>query len=389
MRGVSSQIMTPLITEVRAFPISFRIPKEFQLSLGIGTTIKRDAVLVRVATDNGLVGWGEAHAGRAPSAIASLINQTLAAHITGMPALDPETVWEQVYRLQLASHGTGAAAAIALSGIDLALWDIRGQHAEQPVHALLNAPACDIQAYAGGISLGFSPPAELVSEAQALVARGFSAIKLRVGDSVERDTARIEAVRAALGPDITIMVDANTAYTLADVEQIADTLVSNNIHWLEEPFPEHDFKSYRAARAFIQTPLAAGENHYTRFAFERALDDGALDIWQPDLSKTGGLTEGLRIAAMGAAAGIEIHPHTSLTSINMAASLHLLCAIPNRGYFEADVSQFNPWRDGAFETDLDLHQPKACRAPTTAGLGVNTDDDLPLRFPVIDGAGYL
>jgi L-alanine-DL-glutamate epimerase-like enolase superfamily enzyme len=109
-----------LITDVTAYPISFAIPNEHQVRLGIGRTVKRDAVLVKVATDAGITGWGEAHAARAPSAIAELINTTLRQLVTGLDACDPQTVWERVYRMQLASHGAGAAAAIGLSGIDMA-----------------------------------------------------------------------------------------------------------------------------------------------------------------------------------------------------------------------------------------------------------------------------
>ena len=113
--------MTIRIERVTAHPVSFRLPEHLQVSLGIGRTVKRDAVLVRVETSAGVSGWGEAHAARAPTAIAELINTTLADLVRGMDALDTESVWERVYRMQLASHGAGAAAVIGLSGIDLAL----------------------------------------------------------------------------------------------------------------------------------------------------------------------------------------------------------------------------------------------------------------------------
>jgi D-galactarolactone cycloisomerase len=127
-------------------------------------------------------------------------------------------------------------------------------------------------------------------------------------------------------------------------------LDAHAVGWLEEPFPPHDYRSYRETKTFGRTPLAAGENHYTRFEFERLIAEGAVTILQPDLSKTGGITEALRIAAMASAHKLPIHPHTSMTGLNMAASIHFLAAIENAGYFEGDVSKPNRFRDELVST---------------------------------------
>ena len=380
--------MSVRISRVTAHPVSFAVPPEHQVSLGIGRTVKRDAVIVEVATDAGVTGWGEAHAARAPSAIAELVNTTLAALVTGLDATDTEAVWERVYRMQLASHGAGAAAVIGLSGIDLALWDIKGKLAGQPVCALLGAEPRDVEAYAGGISLGFQAPESLAEEAADFVAQGFGALKLRLGDTPQHDLARVAAVRAALGADVDVLTDANTAYALDDFAAVADGLVDARVGWLEEPFPPHDFRSYRAARR-DDLVLAAGENHYTRFDFERALEDGALGVWQPDLSKTGGLTEALRIARLAAEHGIRVHPHTSLTALNMAATLHFLAAIPNGGYFEADMTAFNPFRDVFGADALSTASPARVRPPAGPGLGLEFDPALLGGFPCLSGPGYV
>lgn len=380
--------MSPTITKVEARAISFAVPPEFQVSLGIGRTVKRDAVLVRVDTDVGVTGWGEAHAARAPTAIAELINTTLAHLVTGLDATDTEAVWARVYRMQLASHGAGAAAAIGLSGIDLALWDIKGKLAGLPVHALFGAQLRAIPAYAGGITLGFQPPAALAAEAEGYVLQGFRALKLRLGDNPQDDLARVAAVRAAVGDAVDILTDANTAYTLADYHAVADGLVRHRVGWLEEPFPAHAWRDYRAARR-DDLVLAAGENHYTRFDFERLAEDGAVTVWQPDLSKTGGLTEALRIAELAADCGSRIHPHTSLTALNMAASLHFLTIIPNGGYFEADLSAWNPFRDVFGAGSIASDRPGHYRAPETPGLGIDFDPALLVNFAAIPGAGYV
>ena len=170
-------------------------------------------------------------------------------------------------------------------------------------------------------------------------------MKLRVGDTVKDDIARMEAVRDAFGKDLAILTDANIGYDIDQVRQVMPEMDRLNIGWLEEPFPAHDHHSYAQARGYGSTPLAAGENHFTRYEFTRVLEDGVITIWQPDLSKCGGITEALRIAAMASAFKIPIHPHSSMTGVNQAASIHFLAAIENGGYFEADISRANKFRD--------------------------------------------
>src|SRR5690606_20052094 len=149
------------ITQIQAFPISFPVPADKSVTLGIGRSVKRDAVLVRVQTDDGLTGWGEAHHGRCPGAIARLVDTTLRELVTGMDALDVSGVGARVYKMQIGSHGMGAAAALALSGLDLALWDIRCQVAGLPLYRLLGGKNRPVKAYAGGISLGWQAPESL------------------------------------------------------------------------------------------------------------------------------------------------------------------------------------------------------------------------------------
>ena len=377
------------IVELRASPTSFPLPPEASVTLGIGRAVKRDAVVVKVTTDDGLVGWGEAHHGRAPGAVAHLINTTLRQLVLGMEAADVVGVWQRVYTRQLASHGMGAGASIALSGIDMALWDIRAKAAGWPLYRLLGGAARPIPAYAGGVSLGYAEPAKLVDEARALVAQGYRALKLRVGDTPERDLERVAAVRRAFGDRLVILTDANTGYTVADARRAMPGLEAHGVGWLEEPFPAHDHRSYALAVTFAKVPLAAGVNHYTRFEFTRVIEDRAITILQPDLAKTGGITEALRIAALASAWKLPIHPHTSMTGLSMAASVHFLAAIDNGGYFEADVSTGNLFRDRLTSTPYTL-DANGCVGPLEKpGLGVEVDEDFLRKHPVIDGPSYV
>jgi len=377
------------IVDVRAYPTSFPIPTANRVALGIGTAVKRDAVVVKVTTDEGLAGWGEAHHGRAHTAVAKLIETTLKQLVLGMDADDVTGVWEKMYRFQLASHGMGAGACLAMSGIDMALWDIRGKAHGLPLYRLLGGRRKAIPAYAGGVSLGYQPPRELIAEARKSVDSGYRAIKLRVGDSPGRDIERMRAARQEFGDGLAILTDANIGYRLDDVRQVMPAMDELRIGWLEEPFPAHDYRSYREARTYGRTPLAAGENHYTRFEFNRVLEDGAITILQPDLSKTGGITEALRIAALASAWKLPIHPHSSMTGLNHAATIHFLAAIDNGGYFEGDVSRSNKFRDelvanpGAIDRDGNVWPLEA------PGLGLEVNEEFLSAHPPIEGPGYI
>ena len=377
------------ITRITAVPISFRLPEGKTVTMGVGSTLKRDAIIVRVETDQGLTGYGEAHPGRSPGAIVSLIHNTIAPMLQGVKATDCVGAWQRVHRMQLSSHGLGAGAALALSGIDMALWDIRGKAAGMPLYELLGGSKRRVPAYAGGIALGYQPAASLAEEAQEFVERGYKALKLRIGDTAKNDIERVRHVRKVLGDDVDILTDANTAYTLADARRVLPVLAEIHAGWLEEPFACNDFASYReAAKITPLVPIAAGENHYTRFEFGQLLEAGAVQVWQPDLSKCGGITEGMRIAAMASAFRIPVHPHSSATGLNHAASIHFLAATENGGYFEACVSKYNPFRD-MFGPTFEIGRDGCVEPLDKPGLGIDVDESIFDKYPSIDGPGYV
>lgn len=376
------------IVELRAFASS--VPVRNGVTLGIGRAVKRDCVIVKVLTRGGLVGWGESHHGRCPGAIAHLVNTSLRQLLLGMSAAEVNRVWNKVYARQMASHGMGTAAALAFSGIDQALWDIRGKAVGWPVYRLLGGTRKPIPTYAGGISLGFQPPDLLVEEVGTLIEQGYRAIKLRFGDTPARDIERLQAVRKAFGSELGIMVDANTAYSLADVREVAFALREYRVTWLEEPFSPHDYRGYASAAAMLETtPLAAGENHYTRYEFARLIEDKSVGILQPDASKAGGITELMRIAALGSAWRIPVCPHTCASGLNMASSIHVLASIDNGGYFEADTAKENLFRD-RLTNRADHLDKQGCVEPSDEpGLGITVDEEFLAAHPVIEGPAYV
>ena len=377
------------IVEITATAVSVPVPPEGQVTLGLGRTIKRDAVVVKVMTESGIVGWGESHHGRAPGAVAHLVNTTLRDLLLGMDASDVVGCWSKIYKMQLGSHGMGTACCLAMSGIDMALWDIRAKAVGWPLYKLLGGSAKPLPAYAGGISLGWQEPNALVEEARSLIEHGYGALKLRIGDTPVRDIQRVAAVRNAFDDDLVILTDANTGYTLEDARIALPRLEKLGVRWLEEPFPAHDYRRYAEAATFSHVPLALGENTYTRFEFQHVIERGDVQILQPDIAKTGGITEGLRIAAMASAWKLPIHPHTSISGISMAATVHFLAALENGGYFETDVSKGNLLRDELVSTPFAV-DANGCVTPSDRpGIGVDVNEEFIAAHPVIEGPCYV
>ena len=301
-------------------------------------------MVVRITSDDGHVGWGEAHHGQNPTAMAEVVEKGLGSLIVGADALDSEGIWARLARQQVVTHGLGAGSVIALSGIDIALWDLKGRIMGQPVYRLLGGAPKRIRAYAGGLSLGFKPVEELEREVRALVDEGYTAIKLRVGDHPRRDAERVGHIRRTFGDGLDIAVDAATRYTPLDLPEVLAYCEKYRVYWLEEPFTPDNVGAYADLARRTPVPIAAGENHYTRQAFRDLFQARAISIVQADCTKAGGISEVRKICDMAGAWHLWCAPHTSHTVISAAANVHLLCAIPNGLIFEADVAKVNPFR---------------------------------------------
>lgn len=355
---------------------------------GVGNMVKRDLVLVRVVADNGLVGYGEAHHGLNPTAVAEIVNHSMAPAVRGQDPFDSEGIWARIYRHQVQTHGLGAGSVIALSGIDIALWDLKGKLLGQPVYRLLGGARRRIRAYAGGMGLGFQPPEELAREVARHVEAGYTAIKLRIGDNPRDDMARVSHVRRTFGDDLDIAVDAATRYDAAHVRELVDLCEANRVYWIEEPFTPDNLIAYAELRRQTRIPVAGGENHFTRQAFRDLFEARAIAVCQADCTKAGGLTETKKIMDMAAAYHLLAAPHTSQSVISTAANAHLLCALPNALIYEADISARNPWRDELSKVPLGVERGWIEPADRP-GLGLEIDDELLARYPAIPGPCYV
>jgi D-galactarolactone cycloisomerase len=374
------------IARVEAIPCS--VPLRSGVTQGLGRVTKRDTVVVEITTADGLTGFGECYNGRAPLAIAQTVATTLSDLLTGMDAGETVRIWDRFESRVLANHGTCAACVCAMSGIDMALWDIRGKAASLPLYRLLGGSSRPVPAYAGGFALGYADPEVLADEARACVANGYQALKLRLGDTLARDLERAAAMRAAVGDGIALLADANCRYSVADVRASAPVLTQVGVGWLEEPFPPYQHRQWREAAEIATLPLAAGENCYTRYEFGRLVDDGWVSVLQPDLSRCGGITEALRIAALASAAGLPVCTHGCHTGLNMAASVHYLASIDCAWYFEGDGSPDNPLRTDLCSASYELAADGTALPLEGPGLGVDVDEDFLRAHPLTEGPAW-
>ncbi|MGE5522359.1 MAG: mandelate racemase/muconate lactonizing enzyme family protein [Rhodospirillaceae bacterium] len=374
------------IVEVKGIALSFKL--ENAPRRGSGQPVKKDTVIVRVKTEDGIVGYGEAHHALAPTVVADIVNYNLAPIVVGQDAMAVEDIWQKIYVKQGQTHGPGWALFKALSGVDIALWDARGKALKQPVYRLLGGSRKKIRAYAGGVCLGYQPPAQLLEEAQRFVERGWTALKLRLGDTVENDIERVRYVRKHLPASVDIMVDVNTRYSYLDALRALPALEECGVYWLEEPFTPDNIADYSRVNARTSIPLAGGENHFTRYQARQLLETGAVDIVQPDPCKSGGITECKKIADLASAYRRSFAPHTGMSGVDGAACLHLLCAVQNALVYESDCAAFNPFRDELVSGGPVLVEGHV--EPTDEpGLGVAVDESLFDKLPGIPGPCYI
>jgi D-galactarolactone cycloisomerase len=351
---------------------------------------ERNSLLVRVTTDDGLVGWGEGGQYGPPEPPAACIRDVLAPKLIGRPAGEPVRIFEDLYAFSR-DFGQKGTYIEALSAIDIALWDLWGKSLGVPVHALLGGAFRQrVAAYGTGCYYPdfFEDEPRMISalaeEVQSYKSAGIAAIKTKVGLlSIEEDAERLTLVREAVGPSVRIMVDANHAYSAAAAIRMGRVLEKLGILWFEEPVVPEDRAGYRRVRDGVDVPVAGGECEFTRYGFRDLFLGECVDIAQPDLCCAGGFTEWQKILALATSFGVLVIPHVWGSGVAVAAALQALATIPptpftarpvplqNEPMVEFDRSP-NPLRDDLLTTPFRLVD--GCLAiPTGPGLGVEID----------------
>ena len=329
-----------------------------------------DMLLVRVDTDAGITGWGEAFGHRIFPATRAAIDTLLGPMCVGRDATAIASLHEDVQRVL---HGVGrnGPTMYALSGIDIALWDIAGKAAGLPLYRLLGGSArADLPAYASLLRYGTAAAVTHYTE-QAL-ARGYRHLKLH-----EITVPEVHAAREVAGPDVPIMLDTNCPWSVTEAIEMARRLAPFALTWLEEPvWPPDNVAGLADVRRRGGIPTAAGENYGTAWDFRRAFEAGALDYAQPSVTKLGGVTELRKVVTLAETFGVTVVPHSAYFGPGLLASIHCIAAMASESLVERFYCDFveNPLGDAIHPKDGRIAVPQG------PGLGVDPDPALVQRL---------
>ncbi|TLU64379.1 mandelate racemase/muconate lactonizing enzyme family protein [Thalassotalea litorea] len=350
---------------------------------------QRNVLLVEVITDTGLSGWGECYG--PADVIQGAIEKFYAPRILAMDALGTDAIWHHMWRASLDFSRSGIMMA-GMSGIDMALWDLKGKALNVSVSQLMGGKLRDrIDCYATGMYFQDLPEQMLlkvlVEEAIGYAEQGYKAMKIKVGKNPDFDEQLIVAMRQAL-PNTILAADSNHAYDLPEAIRIAKVLEQHNYVWFEEPLsPEHP-ELFRQLQDQTSVAIATGECEQTRYGFQRLLKTGGVQLVQADLAYCGGPSEALKIRALASAQGLNMIPHVWGTQLNLAAAVHFLAtAYPEPGraeekklLLEYDRTE-NPLRDQLYTRNISVVSGQAI-VPSEPGLGVQIDLDMLKEFNV-------
>jgi L-alanine-DL-glutamate epimerase-like enolase superfamily enzyme len=379
------------IADVRTIPLSYRCDKPYMSAAGVQAA--RHTLLVEIETDNGLIGIGEA--GSAGGALAStqvVVEQELKPLLIGEDPLLIERLWQKMFQ-RTRQHGRRGIVMHAISGLDVALWDLAGKVAKLPVYRLLGAYRDKVEAYAsGGFYQEGKDVSTLADEAAGYIARGYGAMKMKVGRnpstqtnlremlaqneqcvvSLDEDLARVEAARKALGREAKLMIDINCAWSPALAIQMGQALEPYRLYWIEEPVATDDIRGSAEVARALGTAIAGYETEVGLYGFRELITWGAVDIVQPDIAWAGGFTECRRIAALAHAYNLMVAPHAFSSAITLVASMHLLASIPNGLILEFDQNP-NALRQELLKEPITVDREGFVTLPDRPGLGVELD----------------
>jgi D-galactarolactone cycloisomerase len=341
-----------------------------------GVRNSRFATLVQVETDAGISGWGSCSGNG--ELIELIVAKVLKPLLLGMDPTQIEEIWDKAYfRGGHKEFGTRGIGVVAMSGVDIALWDILGKVHGRPLYQLLGGKCRDkIPVYA--TALYPEEPLKVARRARAFVEQGFHGVKIKVGFDLAQDIKIVRAVREEVGKDFIVMTDANQGYEVDVALRASQAFADAGVFWLEEPLFVEDIQGHACLRERGKTPIAVGENLHMCYAFENFVARGAVDFLQPDVARAGGITEIRKIAALAAAQKVPISFHTWGDAIALAASIHLSAAIQECIVMELDYT-YNPLRAELLREPLEF-QNGYLYPPDGPGLGIEVKPDALQRF---------
>lgn len=387
-----------LIKNVKVFPLSCSMEKPIMDSFCY--TDQRNIVLIKIETDEGLAGYGEAASyGGSLYAVTTVVEKELKPLLIGEDPCLREKLWQKMYK-KYYQHGRGGILIGAMSGVDIALWDLIGKIANIPVYKLLGGYTNRVRAYAScGFYVEGEGLKELTSEMKKVVQRGFTAVKMKVGRtstvpnsklsilphgnccdvSLQEDINRVKSVREAIGENIDLLIDANNGWDSETAIKMAKNLEKYNIYYIEEPVLTEDIEGSAKLAAATTIPIAGYETAYTKYEFKDLITRKAVDIVQPDAVWAGGISECMKIAAMAGSYNLPIIPHCFSSAVCLAANLHFVASIPNGELIELDVNR-NPFREELIEEDIDIDSEGYINMSNKPGLGITINEEVIKKY---------
>ena len=320
----------------------------------------RTAHLVEIETDQGITGWGECFGpGNIALANKYIIEKVIQPLIKGEDPTNKEYIWHKVYNL-LRDSGQKGMPIQALSGVDIALWDILSKKAKLPLYQLIGGKTNNqIPVYGYGMMFQKKSVNELVElfkdEAKKIKEKNFKAMKMKIGLGPQDDLKLVKAVRDEIGDQFKLMVDANHAYNKNDAMYVGKGLDEMDIFWFEEPVAPEDYEGYKELKENLKTSIAGGEAEFTRFGWNQLIKNRCIDIAQPEVCGLGGITEYLKVSALAQSNFIPIVNHVWGSALSVAVNIHLLTSMPDMpgGLFSTkSMLEFDTTSKNIFITDL-------------------------------------
>ncbi|WP_308467051.1 mandelate racemase/muconate lactonizing enzyme family protein [Rathayibacter soli] len=370
------------ITRVQAHPLSTPIPERRRIESGAGLKLNRQMVLVEVSTDEGITGIGSPSGPYDLAVLTRIIEGVIGPHLIGEDPFAAPFLWNKIFHGEVSRNlGHRSVGIAALSGVDIALWDIKGRALQQPLYELLGGlyHRDGVRAYASSIYWDLSPQ-QAADEVEGWIEHGFTAVKLKVGRDLRRDVRNLAALRDRAGEGVELLVDANQSLSRHQALRLLNVLDEHEVYWFEEPISLDDIEGHRMLRdRHTAVRVATGENLYTRSAFHDFIREGAIDVLQADVSRAGGFTEVRGIAETAASAHLSWNPHTFNDIITVAANLHLVASAAHSAMFEWDITH-NDLMTRLGDYTLRLEGGKVY-PPPGPGLGFEIDWDFVRAHP--------
>lgn len=388
------------ITDVSTIKLRYPVPTP--MADAIHYMPERAVLLVQVSTDDGVVGLGECAAyGGSLDSMERIVLDDLKPSLIGEDPFQVERLWSRMARR---SHQRGTTGMLlqSISGVDIALWDLVGQATRTPLYRLLGGYRDTVDAYASaGFYADGKGPAQLAEEVGAYAERGFRTVKMKVGRNpevmlnplpdmwapdyatatLEDDIERVRAARATIGPKVRLAIDANNAWNPAVAVQFMRRVADQDIYWLEEPVATDDLAGSADVARALDVPVAGYETATGLASFRELIARRAVDIVQPDVIWTGGITLCRKVAALAEAYGLPVIPHVFSSAVASIANIHFIAALPNGGLLEFDQNP-NPLRSELFEEPIDVRPDGTVCLPGRPGLGVTLNQVTVDRYRV-------